>query len=56
MILEAIKKGRYRVLYPLTRGSLNEVYVGEDTITGRQVVIKLLWVGASSQCLVLLSK
>ncbi len=48
MVLEAMKKGRYRVLYRIWRGSLSEVYLGEDTASGRQVALKILWVGASS--------
>ena len=48
MVLEAVKQGRYRVLYPLARGSLSKVYLGEDTITGRQVALKLLWGDTSS--------
>ena len=48
MVLEAMKKGHYRVLRRLGRGSKSEVYLGEDTTTGQQVVLKLLWADASS--------
>ncbi len=48
MLLEAMKNGRYHVLHHLGSGSISEVYLGKDTTTGRQVVLKLLWGDASS--------